>query len=49
MKELIKRKPTPQPTLIITSQPDSIFDFKRQDFKIEGYEPHPKMDIPVAL
>lgn len=49
MKELIKRKPTTQPILKITSKPDSIFGFKRGDFELEGYDPHPKMDIPVAL
>jgi thymidylate synthase len=50
MKELIKRDPTTQPTLTITSDPDTIFDFKREDFVLEGYQPHPKMnEIPVAL
>ncbi len=49
MEELLGRKSTPQPTLTITSKPENIFGFKRQDFKLEGYQPHPKMDIPVAL
>ena len=50
MEELIKRTATPEPTLAITSKPDDIFGFKRRDFKLEGYQPHPKMDdIPVAL
>lgn len=49
MKDLALRAPTPEPTLDITSQPDSIFGFKREDFKLEGYTPHPKMDIAVAL
>lgn len=50
MEELIKRSSTPEPTLTITSNPENIFEFKRQDFKLEGYAPHPRMDdIPVAL
>ena len=49
MKELIKRGLTPQPILNITSQPKNIFGFKREDFELVGYDPHPKMDIPVAL
>lgn len=49
MRELIKRKPTPEPTLNITSNPEDIFGFKRSDFELAGYEPHPKMDIPVDL
>jgi thymidylate synthase len=49
MKELLKRKPTSEPHLNITSQPESIFGFKREDFELLGYNPHPKMDIPVAL
>lgn len=49
MEELLRRDSTPEPYLAITSQPDDIFGFKRQDFKLEGYQPHPKIEIPVAL
>lgn len=49
MKTLVLREPTPQPTLNITSDPTSIFDFKRTDLELIGYEPHPKMEIPVDL
>jgi thymidylate synthase len=49
MQELIKRKPTPQPKLNILSQPENIFGFKREDFELVGYEPLPKMEVPVAL
>lgn len=49
MEEILKREPTPQPTLKITSQPEDIFGFNRRDFKLDGYQPHPKMEIPVAL
>lgn len=49
MEELLKRELTPEPTLNLLSRPDSIFGFKRQDFELIGYNPHPKMDMPVAL
>ncbi len=50
MQELIKRESKPEPKLVITSQPKTIFEFKREDFKLEEYDPHPKMnEIPVAL
>lgn len=49
MEVLVKRETTPEPTMIINSQPKDIFGFKRQDFKLDGYRPHPKMEIPVAL
>lgn len=50
MNELVTRESKPEPKLIINSKPASIFDFKRQDFELEGYDPHPSMkDIPVAL
>jgi len=49
MKDLLKRKPTEQPILNITSGTDDIFKFTREDFELVGYDPHPKMSIPVAL
>lgn len=49
MEELARREATEEPILTITSQPENIFGFKRQDFKLDGYQPHPKIEIPVAL
>lgn len=49
MEELLKREPTPEPTLNIKSQPDTIFGFKREDFELVDYTPHPKMEIVVDL
>lgn len=49
MKELLNRKPTPEPSLNIISHSNSIFGFKREDFELVGYDPHPKIEIPVAL
>lgn len=49
MEDLIKRESIPEPTLTILSNPKNILEFKRQDFKWVGYQPHLKMDIPVSL
>ncbi len=50
MRELVKRPSKPDPKLLITASPDSIFGFKRGDFEVQEYDPHPAMkDIPVAL
>ncbi len=43
------RSPRPLPKLIIKRKPDSIFDYKFEDFEIEGYDPHPAIKAPVAI
>lgn len=43
------RTPRPLPKLIIKRKPDSIFDYKFEDFEIEGYDPHPAIKAPVAI
>lgn len=37
------------PTLKIETKKDSIFDYDVNDFRIEGYEPHPAIKAPVAV
>lgn len=49
MQELVERKTSREPSVVIHSQPDSILDYKREDFELTGYEPSEKMKIPVAL
>lgn len=49
VKELLDRQERAFPTLTINPDVKDIFDFKPQDFKLQGYEPHPAMKIPVAL
>jgi thymidylate synthase len=39
----------PLPTLHIRRKPDSIFDYKFDDFEIAGYDPHPGIKAPVAV
>jgi thymidylate synthase len=39
----------PLPRLRILRKPDSIFDYKFEDFEITGYDPHPGIRAPVAV
>ena len=43
------RTPRALPKLIIKRKPDSIFDYKFEDFEIENYNPHPSIKAPVAI
>jgi thymidylate synthase len=37
------------PQLVIKRKPDSIFDYKFEDFDVVGYDPHPGIKAPVAV
>ena len=41
--------PKAPPKLVIKRQPDSLFDYKLEDFEIVGYDPHPAIKAPVAV
>lgn len=47
--EQLSRKPLPLPTLKIARKPESIFDYKFEDFEIVGYEHHKHIKAPVAV
>ncbi|SIN72212.1 thymidylate synthase [Salinivibrio sp. ES.052] len=47
--EQLKRAPRSLPTLTIKRKPASIFDYKIDDFEIEGYDPHPTIKAPIAI
>lgn len=45
----LSRAPRPLPKLIIKRKPDSIFDYKFDDFEIVGYDPHPSISAPISV
>ena len=45
----LTREPRALPKLIIKRKPESIFDYRFDDFEIEGYDPHPGIKAPVAI
>ncbi|MFW6051392.1 MAG: thymidylate synthase [Myxococcota bacterium] len=45
----LAREPRPQPRMHITRSVSSIFDFRYGDFRLEGYDPHPRIPAPVAV
>ncbi|MDU3890119.1 MAG: thymidylate synthase, partial [Serratia liquefaciens] len=45
----LTREPRALPTLLIKRKPASLFDYRFEDFEIEGYDPHPPIKAPVAI
>lgn len=45
----LSRTLRPLPVMHINSDVPSIFDFRYEDFRLEGYEPHPHISAPVAV
>jgi len=49
VKLQLSRKPFPLPKLVIKRKPESLFDYRFEDFEIKGYESHPHISAPVAI
>ena len=45
----LSRAERPLPKLSIRRKPDSLFDYRFEDFEIAGYDPHPAIKAPVAV
>ena len=45
----LTRTPRPLPRMVINPKVESLFDFKYEDFKLEGYDPHPHIKAEVAV
>ncbi|HDL7014288.1 TPA: thymidylate synthase [Yersinia enterocolitica] len=45
----LSREPRALPKLIIKRKPASLFDYRFEDFEIEGYDPHPGIKAPIAI
>ncbi|WP_348788035.1 thymidylate synthase [Leifsonia sp. NPDC080035] len=47
--EQLTRDPYPAPTLRFARKPESIFDYRFEDFIVEGYQHHPAIRAAVAV
>ena len=45
----LRREPYPLPRLVIARRPESLFDYRFEDFEIIGYEAHPHLRAEVAV
>jgi len=45
----LSRTPKELPRLCIRRKPDSLFDYRYDDFAVEGYDPDPAIRAPVAV
>jgi thymidylate synthase len=45
----LERGPRALPAMHIDRETDSIFDFRYEDFRLEGYDPHPRIKAPIAV
>jgi thymidylate synthase len=43
------REPRALPTMTLNPEVRSIFDFRYEDFTLEGYDPHPHIKAPIAV
>ncbi len=49
VQEQLARQPRPLPRLEILRKPESIYDYRFEDFALRDYDPHPPISAPVAV
>lgn len=49
VEEQLRRRPGALPKLVIRRRPESIFDYRYEDFEVVGYEPQPAIRAPIAV
>ena len=45
----IEREPRPLPRMRLNPAVKSLFDFRYEDFSLEGYDPYPRIPAPIAV
>jgi thymidylate synthase len=48
-REQLTRTPRPLPTLVINPEVKDLFSFRFEDFRLDGYDPHPHIKAKVAI
>ncbi len=47
--EQLRRKPRPFPKLVLNPEVKDLYQFRFEDIRLEGYDPHPAIKAPVAV
>ena len=47
--EQLSREPRPLPAMKLNPEVKSVFDFRYEDFTLEGYDPHPTIKAPMSF
>lgn len=45
----LERSPKELPTMIFKTKRSSLFDYKFEDFELQGYDPHPHIKAPISV
>ncbi|HFD80281.1 MAG TPA: thymidylate synthase [Gammaproteobacteria bacterium] len=45
----LQREPRPLPVMRLNPEVKELFDFRFEDFELQGYDPHPHIKAPVAV
>ncbi|PRQ10227.1 thymidylate synthase [Enhygromyxa salina] len=48
-REQLSREPRPLPSMTLARVPESVFEYRYEDFELRGYDPHPRIVAPIAV